>query len=123
LFLNRWARKGLQDGDLSALRELRDPARWDDPNPARIERLRRRGFVAGRSGEKARITTKGGLALLFRKGERRRKSPGTATAVVGEPRDERALLTELLNEIDGVEKLPMQPRRDDSAPRPKTGAR
>jgi hypothetical protein len=65
MFLNRWARKGLQNGDLSALRELSDPARWDDPNPARTERLKRRGFVAVRTGEKARITAKGRVALLF----------------------------------------------------------
>jgi hypothetical protein len=102
LILNRWARKELQDGDLSALRELRDPARWDDPNPARIERLKHRGFVAGRPGEKARITTKGRFALLFRKGERRRKSPDMTTPVAGKPHGERALLTELLNEVDGV---------------------
>jgi hypothetical protein len=105
-----------------------DLARWDDPNPARTERLKRRGFVAIRTGEKARITAKGRVALLFRKGERRRydptiKSNDATTAVAGKPRGDCALLIELLNEVDGVEEVPVQPHRDDPALRPKTGAR
>jgi hypothetical protein len=56
MFLNKWARKGLRNGDLSALSELSDNTRWSDPNPGRIERLNGRGFV------KKRMTAKGRAA-------------------------------------------------------------
>jgi hypothetical protein len=62
---SRWARKGLQHGDLTALSELSDHARWNDPNPARVERLTRRGFVAKRTDNKLRVTVKGRAALLL----------------------------------------------------------
>jgi hypothetical protein len=40
-----WARKELERGDLTALSELTKGTAWGDPNPGRIERLNRRGFV------------------------------------------------------------------------------
>jgi hypothetical protein len=67
MFLNQWARKGLRNGDLSALSELTDNTRWSDPNPARIERLNARGFVKRRTDEKLRVTAKGCAALLLRR--------------------------------------------------------
>jgi hypothetical protein len=36
MFLSQWARKGLHNGDLSAILELGDSARWGDPSVARI---------------------------------------------------------------------------------------
>jgi hypothetical protein len=65
--LIQWARKGLQNGDLSALSELTANARWHDPNPARIERLSVRGFVTKRADEKLQVTAKGRAALLLRR--------------------------------------------------------
>jgi hypothetical protein len=62
---NRWARKGLQHGDLTALSELSDSARWNDPNPSRVERLTHRGFVAKRADNKLHVTVKGRAALLL----------------------------------------------------------
>jgi hypothetical protein len=64
MFLHQWARKDLQSGDMSALLELTDRDRWDNPNPARVARLLRRGFVT-RTGEKLQVTIKGRMALLL----------------------------------------------------------
>jgi hypothetical protein len=46
---HQWARKDLQRGDLSALLELTSDSRWDDPNPACVRRLNKRGFIKKRS--------------------------------------------------------------------------
>jgi hypothetical protein len=60
MFLRRWARKDLRPGDLTALRELTWDDRWGDPNPARLRRLDKRGFIKG-----LRVTMKGRVALLL----------------------------------------------------------
>jgi hypothetical protein len=61
----QWARKELRRGDLSALQELSNDGRWGDPNPARIERLSKRGFVKKRQDDKLRVTIRGRAALLL----------------------------------------------------------
>ena len=61
---NGWARKDLQPGDLTALSQLNDNSRWNNPNPGRVERLSQRGFVR-KKGDQLRVTTKGRAALLF----------------------------------------------------------
>jgi hypothetical protein len=63
MFLRQWARKELQPGDMSALEQLR--RQWNDPSPARAERLLRRGFVTRRGG-KLQVTVKGRAALWLR---------------------------------------------------------
>jgi hypothetical protein len=65
MFCHNWARKDLQRGDLSALLELTDNSRWNDPNSARVQRLRDRGFIAKRSDDKVRVTMRGRVALLL----------------------------------------------------------
>jgi hypothetical protein len=65
-FWRRWARKGLQAGDLTALRRLTTrEGRWSSPHPARLQRLRRRGFIEEHEGDKPRVTMKGRMALLL----------------------------------------------------------
>jgi len=59
----RWARKELQPGDFSALRELSKG--WGVPGLARLNRLSDRGFVEKREGGKVRVTMKGRAALLL----------------------------------------------------------
>ena len=61
----QWARKDLQRGDLSALREMTNDARWGDPNPVRLQRLSERGFIKKRADDKLQVTMKGRAALLF----------------------------------------------------------
>ena len=51
-------------GDLSALRDLTRDGRWNDPNPNRLRRLRRRGFIDGDDAA-LRVTMKGRVALLL----------------------------------------------------------
>jgi hypothetical protein len=63
-----WARKELERGDLSTLSELAKG--WGDPNPAQIERLNRRGFVAKKENQKLQVTLKGRLALWVRRHSR-----------------------------------------------------
>jgi hypothetical protein len=65
MFWRRWARKDLRTGDLTALRELTDDTRWGASEPARLERLRRRGFIKGHEGDNLRVTMKGRVALLL----------------------------------------------------------
>jgi hypothetical protein len=60
----RWARKNLIAGDLASLLDLTRDGRWDDPNPNRLRRLRRRGFVDG-DNTALRVTMKGRVALLL----------------------------------------------------------
>jgi hypothetical protein len=62
---NLWARKGLQRGDLTALSELSNNGRWDDPKAARVARLTHRGFVTKRPDNRLRITVRGRAALLL----------------------------------------------------------
>src|SRR5689334_11779346 len=50
MFLHQWARKDLERGNLNALRELSQ--RWNDPSPARLQRLSKRGFLKRREGDK-----------------------------------------------------------------------
>jgi hypothetical protein len=64
MFWRRWARKDLMAGDLSALRDLTRDGRWNDLNPNRLRRLRRRGFIDG-DGAALRVTMKGRVALLL----------------------------------------------------------
>jgi hypothetical protein len=47
MFWRQWARKDLMAGDLSALLDLSRGGRWDNLNPNRLRRLRRRGFIYG----------------------------------------------------------------------------
>jgi hypothetical protein len=47
MFWRRWAQKNLIAGDLASLLDLADGGRWNDPNPNRLRRLRRWGFVDG----------------------------------------------------------------------------
>ena len=63
-----WARKELERGDLSTLSELAKG--WGDPNPGRVERLNRRGFVAKKENQKLQVTLKGRLALWVRRHSR-----------------------------------------------------
>jgi hypothetical protein len=65
MFWFQWARKELQRGDLTALLELSNDGRWGNPNPARVERLSKRGFVEKREDERLRVTMKGRAALLL----------------------------------------------------------
>jgi hypothetical protein len=65
MFLRQWARKDLERGDLNALREL--SKRWNDPSPARMQRLSKRGFLQKREGGELRVTVKGRAALLLRR--------------------------------------------------------
>ena len=60
----RWARKDLRPGDLIALGGLTPRnSRWSGPDPARLQRLRQRGFIEEHEGEKPRVTMKGRVAL------------------------------------------------------------
>jgi hypothetical protein len=52
-------------GDLSALLELTRVDRWDDPDPARLQRLDKRGFTKKRENERPGVTMKGRVALLL----------------------------------------------------------
>jgi hypothetical protein len=63
----RSSREKLAEGCCSAkaLLELTDNSRWDDPNPARLQRLSDRGFVKARDDNKLRVTMKGRAALLL----------------------------------------------------------
>jgi hypothetical protein len=63
MFWRQWARRDLERGDLNALREL--SKRWNDPSPARTQRLSKRGFLKKREGHKLRVTMKGRAALLL----------------------------------------------------------
>jgi hypothetical protein len=58
----------LERGDLSTLSELAKG--WGDPNPGRVERLNRRGFVAKKENQKLQVTLKGRLALWVRRHSR-----------------------------------------------------
>jgi hypothetical protein len=62
-FGRRWARKDLRLGDVSALLDLSRAGLR--PIPARLQRLRGRGFIEGHEGDKPRVTMKGGVALRF----------------------------------------------------------
>jgi hypothetical protein len=65
-FLRRWAQKDLKIGDLTALRGLTVlNSRWSGPNPARVQRLRGRGFIEKHEGNKPPVTMKGRVALLL----------------------------------------------------------
>ena len=65
MFGYQWARKELQRGDLSALLELTDPGCWGNTDPARVQRLSKRGFIETRGDERLRVTMKGRAALLL----------------------------------------------------------
>jgi hypothetical protein len=67
MMLSWWARKGLQRGDLSTLSELAKRAEWGRPDPDRIERLARRGFIAKRANDNLAVTVKGHTALWLRR--------------------------------------------------------
>jgi hypothetical protein len=69
--LRRWARKELESGDLSALSEITDSGRWEDPSAARVERLKQRGFITGRADQRVHVTLKGRAALIFGRRSRR----------------------------------------------------
>jgi len=64
MFSRQWARKDLIAGDLSALLDLSRGGRWDNLNPNRLRRLRRRGFIYGDDAA-PRVTLKGRVALLL----------------------------------------------------------
>jgi hypothetical protein len=44
---------------------LTSDGRWDDPNPARLQRLNTRGFIKKREDARPRVTMKGRAALLL----------------------------------------------------------
>jgi hypothetical protein len=67
MMLSWWARKDLQRGDLSTLSELAKRTEWGRPDPDRIERLDRRGFLAKRANDKLAVTLKGHTALWVRR--------------------------------------------------------
>jgi hypothetical protein len=67
---SRWARKELERGDLSTLSELAKGSGWSDPNPARLERLSLRGFVAKKSSDRLSVTLRGRAALWVRRRSR-----------------------------------------------------
>jgi hypothetical protein len=64
MFLRQWARKDLQSGDMSALLELTDWDRWDNPNAARVARLLRRGFVTASARARNRDWHRSGRGAL-----------------------------------------------------------
>jgi hypothetical protein len=66
MLFNRWARKELERGDLGILSELANGGLWGDPNPGRMERLNRRGFVVKNANDKLSVTLKGRIALWVR---------------------------------------------------------
>jgi hypothetical protein len=53
MFWYQWARRDLQRGDLSALLAVTNVGRWDDPNPVRLQRLSKRGFIKKREDDQA----------------------------------------------------------------------
>ena len=59
---HQWTRKGLQRGDFSALLELTNGSRWNDPDPACLQRLHERGFIKKREDKKPWVTTMGRVA-------------------------------------------------------------
>lgn len=59
--IRRWVRRHLQSGDLTALKRLASGQAVDEP--PRLDRLRRRGFIAGRP-DRPWITALGRLALV-----------------------------------------------------------
>jgi hypothetical protein len=61
MMLSWWARKDLQRGELAKRTE------WGRPDPDRIERLDRRGFLAKRANDKLAVTLKGHAALWVRR--------------------------------------------------------
>lgn len=61
----RWAVNGLQNGDLTALASIAS-RHLNENNDSRIDRLRRRGFVAQRKDGSVGITMRGRLALLIK---------------------------------------------------------
>jgi hypothetical protein len=64
--LNRWARTGLQCGDLSTLAEVANLGIWSRPGPNRAYRLEDRGFLKRRS-ERLQVTLKGRAALWIKR--------------------------------------------------------
>jgi hypothetical protein len=67
MLFNRWARKELERGDLGTLSELSSGGLWGEPNPGRMERLNRRGFVVRKANDKPSVTLKGRIALWIRR--------------------------------------------------------
>jgi hypothetical protein len=65
MFWRRWARRDLQRGDLDALLELTNGARWSASEPARLQRLSERGFIKTREEDKLQVTMRGRVALLL----------------------------------------------------------
>ncbi len=65
-----WATKGLRHGDLSALSGILQ-GNGDSPDPERLARLNRRGFVKLK-GERPVVTVMGRGALLIRRLTRHR---------------------------------------------------
>jgi hypothetical protein len=44
---------------------MTDDTRWTDPNPVRLRRLGKRGFIKKREDDKLQVTMKGRAALFF----------------------------------------------------------
>ena len=64
MVIQKWATRGLNAGDLSALRNLTSGS---IPRDSQIQRLKRRGFVKQRSPEKPPVVTiPGRVALLIK---------------------------------------------------------
>jgi hypothetical protein len=64
--LNRWARTGLQRGDLKTLAEVANLGIWSRPGPNRVYRLEDRGFLKRRN-ERLQVTLKGRAALWIKR--------------------------------------------------------
>jgi hypothetical protein len=67
MVLGWWARRDLQRGDLTMLSELAKGTAWGMPDPDRIERLDRRGFLAKTADDRVAVTVKGHTALWVRR--------------------------------------------------------
>jgi hypothetical protein len=67
MVLRWWARKDLRRGDLTTLSEVAKGTTWGKPDPDRLERLDRRGFLAKRANDELAVTLKGRTALWVRR--------------------------------------------------------
>jgi hypothetical protein len=70
MLFNQWARKELERGDLGTLSEVAKGRLLGSPNPDRIARLNRRGFVVKNSNDRLSVTLKGRVALWVRRHSR-----------------------------------------------------
>jgi hypothetical protein len=65
--LNRWARKGLEHGDLGLLSEFARNDPWSQPDPDQVKRLKDRGLLANGTTGQPSVTLRGRIALSIRR--------------------------------------------------------